>query len=489
MAPALLAYVWALAAVPRAGWPAAFLFLVCGVMRLARFNVQRQVVDSRFFVGLAIPAGAVQIGVIVFAFPEPPTEHWQRAGLLALVVVLAFLMVSTFRYPSFKGIDLRQRRSYMTVLGIALLFFLVASHPEVDVPDGGEPLHRLGASRLGARSAAPPPGDASAGPSAGGSAGSVTVAAPVVGVGGVVVDGGRVLLIRRGKPPLLGRWMIPGGTVELGETLAEALVREMEEETGLRVEPQQVLTVAERIERDGGDVVYHFVIVDYLCAWISGDARAGSDAQAVAWAREDELPGYDLTPKALEVVLDAFRLRGARPRGPGGRRAFPPAGVWGQSPQNRNAGASRAVMRWHWRRRCSPRAFAPAYSQYSIQYTATPESETQSQSGAVSRASGRCASNRPRSPRASVTRTSGTMAAARIVWLSSSVKYDGADRTLTREAHGADLEVVGEVGDQEQRRDRAGPEHRPAMGLPPAAPDQQPARQQQAGARRVEQQR
>ena len=130
VAPALLAYVWALAAVPRAGWPAAFLFLVCGVMRLARFNVQRQVVDSRFFVGLAIPAGAVQIGVIVFAFPEPPTEHWQRAGLLALVVLLAFLMVSTFRYPSFKGIDLRQRRSYMTVLGIALLFFLVASHPE-----------------------------------------------------------------------------------------------------------------------------------------------------------------------------------------------------------------------------------------------------------------------------------------------------------------------------------------------------------------------
>lgn len=130
VAPALLAYVWALSAVPRAGWPAAFLFLVCGVMRLARFNVQRQIVDARFFVGLAIPAGAVQIGVIVFAFPDPPVERWQQVAMLALVVVLAFLMVSTFRYRSFKGIDLRRRRSYMTVLGIALLFFLVASHPE-----------------------------------------------------------------------------------------------------------------------------------------------------------------------------------------------------------------------------------------------------------------------------------------------------------------------------------------------------------------------
>jgi CDP-diacylglycerol--serine O-phosphatidyltransferase len=130
VAPALLAYVWALAAVPRAGWPAAFLFLVCGVLRLARFNVQRQIVDARFFVGLAIPAGAVQIAVIVFAFPEPPGERWQQVATLAFVVVLAFLMVSTFRYRSFKGIDLRRRRSYMTVLGIALLFFLIKIHPE-----------------------------------------------------------------------------------------------------------------------------------------------------------------------------------------------------------------------------------------------------------------------------------------------------------------------------------------------------------------------
>ncbi len=135
-------------------------------------------------------------------------------------------------------------------------------------------------------------------------------AAPVVGVGGVVVRDGRVLLIRRGKAPLYGRWVVPGGTVELGETLEEALVREMEEETSLRVEPIEVLTVFDRIERDGERVVYHYVIVDYLCRWLSGEAKAGSDALDAAWATPEQLAGYDLPPKALEVVQDAFR-RGA----------------------------------------------------------------------------------------------------------------------------------------------------------------------------------
>lgn len=131
--------------------------------------------------------------------------------------------------------------------------------------------------------------------------------APVVGVGGVVLRDGRVLLIRRGKEPLLGRWVIPGGTVELGETLEEALVREMEEETGLRVEPLEVLTVFDRIEREGDRVSFHYVIVDFLCRWVSGRAVAASDAQEVAWASPEEIPGYDLPPKALEVVSDAFR--------------------------------------------------------------------------------------------------------------------------------------------------------------------------------------
>ena len=133
VAPALLAYCWALEAIPRAGWPAAFLFLACGVLRLARFNVQRHVVDARFFVGLPIPAGAAQVAAIVFVFPAPPVERWQAVLVLSLVVALAFLMVSTFRYRSFKGVDLRRRRSYLSVLGIALIFLLVAAHPEGSV--------------------------------------------------------------------------------------------------------------------------------------------------------------------------------------------------------------------------------------------------------------------------------------------------------------------------------------------------------------------
>ena len=103
--------------------------------------------------------------------------------------------------------------------------------------------------------------------------------------------------------------MVPGGTVELGESLEQALVREMREETGLEVEPLEVLTVFDRIERDGDRVVYHYVIVDYLCRWLGGEARAASDALEAAWAAPDELPRYDLPPKALEVVQDAFGER------------------------------------------------------------------------------------------------------------------------------------------------------------------------------------
>jgi CDP-diacylglycerol---serine O-phosphatidyltransferase len=133
VAPALLAFSWTLAAVPRAGWPAAFLFLVFGVLRLARFNVQKHVVDARFFVGLPIPAAAAQIAVIVFVLPAPPSARWLSAAMLALVVALAFLMVSTFRYRSFKGVDLRRRRSYVSILGIAIVFLLVAVEPQISL--------------------------------------------------------------------------------------------------------------------------------------------------------------------------------------------------------------------------------------------------------------------------------------------------------------------------------------------------------------------
>ncbi len=131
--------------------------------------------------------------------------------------------------------------------------------------------------------------------------------APVVAVGGVTVRDGHVLLIRRGQPPRRGGWQIPGGKVELGETLREALVREMSEETALVVEPLEILTVADRIERDDDSVSYHFVIVDYLCRWVAGEARAGSDALEVAWVTGDDLAAYRLPAPALDVVQDALR--------------------------------------------------------------------------------------------------------------------------------------------------------------------------------------
>jgi 8-oxo-dGTP diphosphatase len=140
----------------------------------------------------------------------------------------------------------------------------------------------------------------------------VSPSAPVVGVGGVVVRDGRVLLIRRGKEPLYGRWLVPGGTVELGETLEQALVREMREETGLAVEPLELLTVFERIQREGGRVAYHFVIVDYLCRCAPGEARAGSDALEVAWVAPSEMRAFDVPDKAREVVEDALRRLASR---------------------------------------------------------------------------------------------------------------------------------------------------------------------------------
>ena len=128
-----------------------------------------------------------------------------------------------------------------------------------------------------------------------------------MGVGAVLVHEGSVLLSRRGREPLRGRWVVPGGTVEVGETLQDALVRESVEETGLVVRPREVVAVFDRIERDGEGVRYHYVIIDYLCDYVSGTPRAASDAAVVAFVSPDELPAYQLPEKALEVVLDAFR--------------------------------------------------------------------------------------------------------------------------------------------------------------------------------------
>jgi 8-oxo-dGTP diphosphatase len=134
---------------------------------------------------------------------------------------------------------------------------------------------------------------------------------PAVGVGAVLIHQGKVLLIKRGKEPLRGRWVVPGGTVEVGETLEQALVREVQEETGLVVRPVEVVLVFDRIERESGVVCYHCVIVDYLCEYVSGTPQAASDAEEVAFVAREDLPRYALPEKALQVVLDAF-VRAAR---------------------------------------------------------------------------------------------------------------------------------------------------------------------------------
>lgn len=132
---------------------------------------------------------------------------------------------------------------------------------------------------------------------------------PLVGVAGVVIHGGRVLLIKRKRRPLKGEWSIPGGLVELGEELTQALRRELKEETGLAVEPLEALTVIDRIMRagrDGARVRYHFVIVDYLCRLLGGRLVAASDVLDARWVRPKDLPSYHLTEAALEVIQRAF---------------------------------------------------------------------------------------------------------------------------------------------------------------------------------------
>ena len=135
---------------------------------------------------------------------------------------------------------------------------------------------------------------------------------PVVGVGGVVIRDGRALLVRRGSKPLKGQWSIPGGTLELGETIAEGVVRELREETGLDVRVVDLIEVFERIFPGEGRPQYHFVILDYLCEAPNGTPQPGSDVTDVAFATEEELARYHLTPTATRVIQNAFRMARAR---------------------------------------------------------------------------------------------------------------------------------------------------------------------------------
>jgi 8-oxo-dGTP diphosphatase len=133
---------------------------------------------------------------------------------------------------------------------------------------------------------------------------------PVVGVGAVVVDGDRVLLAKRAHEPLKGEWSLPGGAVEIGETLEAAIAREVLEESGLTIAVGPVIEVLDRIHRAvDRRIEFHYVIVDYLCWPLGpGEAAAGSDADEVRWARVGELAGYDLTDKATSVIHKGFAL-------------------------------------------------------------------------------------------------------------------------------------------------------------------------------------
>lgn len=132
---------------------------------------------------------------------------------------------------------------------------------------------------------------------------------PYVGIGGIIVHEGRVVLVKRRFAPLAGEWSIPGGAVETGETLEASLIREMAEETGFTVEVGPVVEVLDRITRDDeGKVLYHFVLIDYLCWPVGGELRAGSDVAEAVLAEPSELAQYELTEQALSVIERALEM-------------------------------------------------------------------------------------------------------------------------------------------------------------------------------------
>jgi 8-oxo-dGTP diphosphatase len=125
---------------------------------------------------------------------------------------------------------------------------------------------------------------------------------PVVGVGAVVVKDGKALIVKRAHEPRKGEWSLPGGRVELGEALVDAVRREIREETGLEIEVGPIVEVFDRVHRHQERIRYHFVIIDYLCTCVGGTLCAGDDADDVAWVRSDELEGYGVNEVAASVI-------------------------------------------------------------------------------------------------------------------------------------------------------------------------------------------
>lgn len=131
---------------------------------------------------------------------------------------------------------------------------------------------------------------------------------PIVGVGAVIVQDERVLVVRRNTEPLKGEWSIPGGVVELGETLRDAAAREALEETGLRVEAGDVIEVFDGIYKDAsGKTQYHYVLIDFICRVVGGELHAGSDAAEVRWLREEELDVLHMQKNTVRVLRKALK--------------------------------------------------------------------------------------------------------------------------------------------------------------------------------------
>jgi ADP-ribose pyrophosphatase YjhB (NUDIX family) len=135
---------------------------------------------------------------------------------------------------------------------------------------------------------------------------------PLVGVGAIIIEGSRVLLVKRAHPPLQAEWSIPGGVLEVGELVRETAIREAREETGLIVEPGELLGVYDRVLRNlEKRVQYHYVLVDFLCRRVAGDLAAASDAAEVRWFTPEELPALSLADDTLDVIRKGFAKSGS----------------------------------------------------------------------------------------------------------------------------------------------------------------------------------
>jgi ADP-ribose pyrophosphatase YjhB (NUDIX family) len=145
--------------------------------------------------------------------------------------------------------------------------------------------------------------------------------APLVGVGAVIVHEGRVLLVQRGRDPLKGHWTLPGGALEVGESLSDGVAREVREETGLEVAVGELVELLDRIHREEGRVRFHYVIADYLCRVTGGELRAGSDADAVRWVERAEWNSQSalvLDPITVRVIENGWQMAQSRQIGGAG---------------------------------------------------------------------------------------------------------------------------------------------------------------------------